>query len=317
MAAPRILVILTWIVFGLAVWQVTHLGKNFLPAFDEGSVQVNVTLPPGSSLQASNKISANIDTLLQSMQKSDRQPDGEILNFVRRTGRAQMDEHAIPVNIGEYIISMNPTVHHERDQLISQLRDRINDEVPGVSIEVEQPLAHMISHMISGVYAQIAIKIYGDDLDQLISLADQVKASIQAVPGITPPMIEPIQMTSELHIQLRGDDLALYGLSRQHVASVLQTALQGQVVSEVLQGQRRFDLLLRLEEEHRTDYANLGSLRIDLPHLPDKRNADKSNYGMSPIFTTGRASIRSIERMPGVASNLIRCNTEGGIYLAQ
>ncbi|MCU0718148.1 MAG: efflux RND transporter permease subunit [Pirellula sp.] len=310
MFAPGMLVLLTWIVFGIAAWQITQLGRNFLPAFDEGSIQVNVTLPPGSSLQASNKVSTNIDTLLQSMQKSELLPDGEILNFVRRTGRAQMDEHASPVNVGEYILSMNPAAHRNRDELISRLRSRINDEVPGVSIEVEQPLAHMISHMISGVYAQIAIKVYGDDLDTLLSLADQIKTSIQAVPGITPPMIEPIQMTSELHIQLRGDDLALHGLSRQYVASVLQTALQGQVVSEVLQGQRRFDLLVRLEEAHRTDYANLGSLRIDLPHQTGQE--ERGQIELRDVATINEGSgPNSINRENARRRIVIRCNTEG------
>jgi CzcA family heavy metal efflux pump len=310
MWAPGTLLMLTWVVFGFAAWQITQLGRNFLPAFDEGSVQVNVTLPPGSSLQASNQVSENIDSIFQSMQKSDRNPGGEILHFVRRTGRAQMDEHASPVNVGEYILSMNPGSHQNRDEMIAKLRTRIDDEVPGVSIEVEQPLAHLISHMISGVYAQIAIKIYGDDLDQLLSLADQVKESIQSVPGITSPMIEPVQMTPELHIQLRAEDLALHGLTRQYVASVLQTALQGQVVSEVLQGQRRFDLLVRLEETHRTDYANLGSLRIDLPHQVGQEERGQIELREVANIYEG-VGPNSINRENARRRIVIRCNTEG------
>ena len=175
MAIPGSLLVITWIVVGIAGWQLAQLGRNFLPAFDEGSVQVNVTLPPGSSLQASNQVSSNIDDVFLSMQKSSSNPNGEILNFVRRTGRAEMDEHASPVNFGEYILSMNPEADHNREEMLAELLDRIHDEVPGVDIEVEQPLAHLISHMVSGVYAQIAIKIHGDDLDQLLSLAEKVK----------------------------------------------------------------------------------------------------------------------------------------------
>lgn len=310
MATPGILLLVTWIVFGVAAWQVTRLGRNFLPAFDEGSMQVNVTLPPGSSLQASSQVSASIDAVFQSMQKSERNPDGQILNFVRRTGRAQMDEHASPVNFGEYILSMNPSSDQNRDELISQIRERLNAEVPGVLIEVEQPLAHLISHMVSGVYAQIAIKIHGDDLDTLLSLAEQVKATIGAVPGITPPVVEPIQMTPELHIQLRGDDLALYGLSRQYVAAVLQTALQGQVVSEVLQGQRRFDLLVRLEEAYRTDYANLGLLRIDLPDQSGQ--VERGQIELRDVATIYEGmGPNSINRENARRRIVIRCNTEG------
>jgi len=310
MKFPSLLVIATWLIVAVAAWQVAQLGRNFLPAFDEGSVQVNVTLPPGSSLQASNQVSTNIDGVFKSMQKSATNPDGAILNFVRRTGRAQMDEHASPVNFGEYILSMNPDAEHNREKMITDLRDRIGKEVPGVDIEVEQPLAHLISHMVSGVYAQIAIKIHGDDLDTLLTLAEKVKSSISDVPGVTPPIVEPVQMTPELHIQLRGDDLAMHGITRQYVASVLQTALQGQVVSEVLEGQRRFDLLVRLEEAYRTDYANLGRLRIDLPHLEGQ--VERGQIELRDVATIYEGvGPNSVNRENARRRIVIRCNTEG------
>lgn len=310
MAAPGTLLLITWIIVGFAGWKLTQLGRNFLPAFDEGSVQVNVTLPPGSSLQASNQVSANIDNVFLSMQNSPSNPDGQILNFVRRTGRAEMDEHASPVNFGEYILSMNPETDHNRDEMLAELLDRIKTEVPGVDIEVEQPLAHLISHMVSGVYAQIAIKIHGDDLDKLLSLADQVKTSIKDIPGITPPIIEPIRMTSELHIQLRGEDLALYGVSREYVADVLQTALQGEVISQVLIEQRRFDLMVRLEKQYRTDYANLGRLRIDLPHLPGQ--AERGQIELRDVATIREGTgPNSVNRENARRRIVIRCNTQG------
>ncbi|MFN3150207.1 efflux RND transporter permease subunit [Bremerella sp.] len=310
MAMPGSLLVVTWIVVLVAAWQLSRLGRNFLPAFDEGSVQVNVTLPPGSSLQASNQVSGNIDDVFLSMQKSSSNPDGEILNFVRRTGRAEMDEHASPVNFGEYILSMNPEADQDREEMLAELLARIKEEVPGVDIEVEQPLAHLISHMVSGVYAQIAIKIHGDDLDKLLSLAEQVKGSIKDIPGITPPIVEPIRMTSELHIQLRGDDLALYGLTREYVADVLQTALQGEVISQVLLGQRRFDLLVRLEEQYRTDYANLGRLRIDLPHLEGQ--AERGQIELRDVATIHEGSgPNSVNRENARRRIVIRCNTQG------
>ncbi|MHC4879855.1 MAG: efflux RND transporter permease subunit, partial [Planctomycetota bacterium] len=266
MACPTLLLLLTWVGVALAGWQMSQLGRNFLPEFDEGSVQINVTLPPGSSLDASNQVSGLIDARLRSMQKSTGNPNGEILHFVRRTGRAEMDEHASPVNAGEYLLSMNPHSGRNREETIAELLDTLEDEVPGVDIEIEQPLAHLISHMVSGVYAQIAIKIYGDDLNELQRLTEQVKTTIQSIDGITKPVIEPIQQTEELHIRLRADDLAFHGVRRAYIATILQTALQGEVISQVLEGQRRFDLLVRLEEQYRTDYANLERLRIDLPN---------------------------------------------------
>ena len=305
MAIPGPLLLATWIAVAIASWQFANLGSSFLPEFDEGSVQVNVTLPPGSSLNASNQVSSIIDAKFRSFQTSPENPDGEILHFVRRTGRATMDEHAMPVNASEYILSINPNIHMRRADVIKKLLDELREEVPGVDLEVEQPLAHLISHMVSGVYAQIAIKIFGDDLDKLQEYANRASKSLQSIEGVTPPVIEPIKQTDELHIRLRADDLAFHGLTRADVAQILQTALQGEVVSQVLDGQRRFDLLIRLEEAYRTDYANLGRLRIDLPdgrgqiELIDIADVE---VGAGPNAVNRENARRRI---------VIRCNTQG------
>ena len=132
MAWPVLLLLVTWVMVGVAGWHMSQLGRNFLPDFDEGSVQINLTLPPGSSLDASNQASGFIDRKLREMQKSEKNPDGEILHFVRRTGRAEMDEHASPVNAGEYILSMNPDSGRHREDILEQLLNELAEEVPGV-----------------------------------------------------------------------------------------------------------------------------------------------------------------------------------------
>ena len=305
MEIPGTLLLATWIAVAASAVLFMNLGGGFLPNFDEGSVQINASLPPGSSLQASGVVATMIDDKLKQLQKSPLNPDGDILHFVRRTGRAEMDEHAIPVNISEYIVSMNPDSKLDREEVVAKLLKELKDEVPGVYIEVEQPLAHLISHMVSGVYAQIAIKIFGDDLDELQKLANQSKTIIQEVDGITEPIIEPIQRTEELHVQLRAADLAFFGMTRSYVAEVLETALQGRVVSQVLEGQRRFDLLVRFQEEYRNNYLNLQYLRIDLPddrgqiELREVANIDVG-YGPNAL---NRDNAR--RRM------VIRCNTAG------
>jgi CzcA family heavy metal efflux pump len=305
MAMPGLLLLLTWLGVAMAGWHLSRLGRDFLPPFDEGSVQVNVTLPPGSSLEASNAVSALIDAKLRGLQKTDDQPRGEILSFVRRTGRAELDEHAAPVNASEYIVAINPDSGRHREEILEQLLDELGTEVPGVAIEVEQPLAHLISHMASGVYAQIAIKVHGDDLDALVQTAERIKKTIQTVPGITPPVVEPLQKTEELHVRLRADDLAFYGLTREAVARVIQTALQGEVVSQVLEGQRRFDLLVRLEEEYRTDYANLGRLRLDLPD-------GRGQVELRELADIGPgAGPNSVNRENARRRIVVRCNTQG------
>jgi HME family heavy-metal exporter len=266
MRRAGVLLLLTWVLVGFSFWQLSRLGTDFLPKFDEGSVQINVTLPGGSSLKASNEVSALIDAELKTMQKSPDNPDGPILHFARRTGRAERDEHAQPVNVGEYILTMNPRAGVERDEFLKKLRTELRVGVPGVEIETEQPLSHLISHMLSGVKAQIAIKLHGDDLDKLRELAGQIRDAISEVPGATPPIIDPQERVDELHVVLRPKDLAFYGLSREYVANFVQTALKGEAISQVLEGQRRFDLVVKLKEPYRSDIHRLRDLRLDLPN---------------------------------------------------
>jgi HME family heavy-metal exporter len=304
MARPGLLLLLTWVGVALAAWQVTRLGSDFLPPFDEGSVQVNVSLPPGSSLGASNEVCAVIDARLSALRKTPENPHGPVLHFARRTGRAARDEHAEPVNRTEYILSMNPDSGLTREQALKQLLSDLKEAAPGADVEAEQPLAHLISHMLSGVYAQVAIKVYGDDLDALRREAERVRAAIADVPGVTPPVVEAQQATGEVHVRLRPADLAFHGLTRDEVTTVLKTALQGEEVSVVVEGQRRFDLVVRLDDPYRTDMTRLGKLRIDRP-------------GRGPVLLEEVADVgeglgpNAVNRENVRRRIVIRCNVQG------
>jgi HME family heavy-metal exporter len=265
MARVGTILTVSLLLFAGAVWAITQLGADFLPEFDEGSVQVNVSLPPGSSLDASNRVANVVDAKLRSLMKTGDNPAGELLHFVRRTGRAELDEHVEPVSNTEYILSVNPATGRSRDETIRQIQSELRAEVPGVDIEVEQPLAHMISHVLSGVSAQIAIKIHGDDLDLLRGTAEQVRAAINGTPGMSPPVIEAQRQADELHVRIVPEQLAFYGVDRAYVANFLRAALRGEEVSQVIEGQRRFDLIVRLADPYRTDYAQLGRLQLELP----------------------------------------------------
>ncbi|MCS6851607.1 MAG: efflux RND transporter permease subunit [Gemmataceae bacterium] len=259
------ILLVTWLGVGLAALALSLLGADFLPPFDEGSVQVNLTLPPGSSLEASNQISALADAKFRQMQVGPGNPQGEILTFVRRSGRAEQDEHVDPVSNTEYILNINPNCGRSRDEVLRAILEELREEIPGVDIEAEQPLAHLISHMLSGVTAPIAVKVFGDDLDVLRRIAERIRAVLGRVPGITPPVVEAQQAIDEQHIRLRPDQLAFYGLDRATVADFLSTALQGATVGQVIEGQRRFDLVVRLDDPFRTDLDQLLRLRLELP----------------------------------------------------
>jgi len=260
MAWPGTLLALTWILVAICAWLLTQIGADFLPQFDEGSVQVNFVLPGGSSLEASNRLAQIADDKFRKERKQ-----GKIAQFSRRTGRSENEEHADPVNNTEYMLTIGPNYARERNAVIKNLIDELKQEIPGVEIEAEQPLQHLISHMLTGVTAQIAIKVYGEDLDVLRKSAQRIKAAIKDIPGLSPPAIEAQELIDEMHIKLRPDKLGFHGVDRYYVADFLSVALKGEEVGQVIDGQRRFDVIIRLEDRFRTDYANLGNLRLDLP----------------------------------------------------
>ena len=242
-----------------------NLGSDFLPPFDEGAAQVNIVLPPGASLEASNRACAMVDVALRKHLQTEQAPHGIVRNFLRRTGRAELDEHAEGVNHTEYILSLNPESGLPRQTVLAELRKEL-EEIPGIEYEVEQPLAHMMSHMLSGVNAQIAIKVFGDDLDVLRKTAQQIKETIAVIPGTAPPVVEPQQLIPQLRIELNREQLAAYGLTSGYVNEFIETALNGKVTSTLLEGQRMFDIVVRFDNEYRTDFSKLHRLSLELPH---------------------------------------------------
>ncbi len=247
-----------------AGWLLPRLGSDFLPPFDEGAAQVNVLLPPGASLETSNRLGAIIDERFRALQQTEQRPTAPIRTFLRRTGRAEDDEHVEGVYTSEYILTLNPQSGMSRQEILGRLRTELAD-VPGIQFEVEQPLAHLISHMISGVTAQIAIKIFGDNLDRLRGKGEEIERAIEGMPELASVVVEPQTILPQIRVELNREDLKFYGLTPEYVLHIVQTALNGRVVSRVLEGQRSYDLLIRLEESYRVDLANLHRLTVELP----------------------------------------------------
>lgn len=233
-----------------------RMESDFMPPFDEGVVQLNVLLPPGTSLQKSKQIATEVEQRLKKI--------NGIETFVSKTGRAELDEHAVGVYMTEIIASLREGGHGSREEILDELRHAMAD-VPGVVTSVEQPLAHLISHMVSGVQAQVAIKLYGDDLGLLRTKSEEMKKAIADVPGVTDLLVEPQELIPQLRIELDRDQLALYGLRPQDVNEFLETAMHGKVASQVLLGQRTFDLLVRFDEPYRQDLDALSRLALELP----------------------------------------------------
>ncbi|MFH1304453.1 MAG: efflux RND transporter permease subunit [Planctomycetota bacterium] len=272
-----------------------QLERDFLPPFNEGVAQLNVVLPPGTSLRKSNEIS---ETVMDRLKKIEG-----VSAFSRRTGRAELDEHAEGVNISEFIISFDPDSGRSREAILDDIRTSM-DDIPGIVISVEQPLAHLISHMVSGVKAQVGIKIYGEDLTVLRNTAQKMEGVMKSVPGVTDVLVEPQVEIPQLQIKLNRDKLELYGLTPAYVNEYIETAMNGLVVSQVLQGQRTFDLLIRMDEKYREDLQALKRLSIDLP-----------NGGTTPLSSVADISASSgpntINREKVQKRIIVQCNVSG------
>lgn len=286
-------------------WMATlSLKRDFLPAFDEGATQVNLYAKPGTSLETMVDISRVANERFGQLLRSENQPHRPLLDFTCKLGRAEMDEHIMGVHVAEYVMTLNPDSSVARSEMIRLLTE-IAGELPGIEHEIEQPIAHLISHMLSGVAAQIAIKIHGDDLDRLKRIADEVRVAMEVVPGIAEPFVEQQQLVPQLQFELDYQALATYGLSAREAIELIETAMQGRVVSQFFEGQRTFDILLRLDEVYRQELDELDRLHIELP-----------NGGTTVLGTIARiqqgGGPNTINREKARRRLVVRVNTQGG-----
>lgn len=292
---PRPILAAVSVAVAVSVLIVTQLGRDFLPPFNEGSVQVNVLLPPGTSLATSNRIAGMVDERIGKIKG--------VVAYGRRTGRAELDEHAEGVNVSEIIISFDPNSGRSREEVLDELREELT-QVPGVVISAEQPLAHLISHMLSGVKAQVGIKLFGDDLTILRQKANEMKAAMNDVPGVKDLMVEQQIEVPQLQIKLDRARLARQGLTSDYVNDFIETAMNGRVVSEVVLGERKFDLVVRLDDQFREDPARLRRLSLNLP--------SGGRIPLEGVATIERNSGPNTVNRENVRRRIvIQCNTAG------
>lgn len=252
-AAPRKVYLVVGALLAAALITVPTLGRDFLPEFNEGSITAFVVSAPGTSLEESNRISRIAEELLGGVP--------EARTIARRTGRAEGDEHVLEVNTTEIEFELEQS-DRSRSEILADIRERLAT-LPGVGVSVGQPISHRIDHILSGVQAQIAIKIFGDDLDELRRLAGEVRDAVSSVRGLADVQIERVTLVPQVHVRFDREKCAAYGLRPGEAALYTAMALKGEAVTEVLEGQRSFDVVLRLKDEARQDLDAIRAIPID------------------------------------------------------
>jgi Cu/Ag efflux pump CusA len=234
------------------------MGREFLPPFNEGSLSVSAILPPGTGLDESNRVGTAIENLLRTVP--------EVQHTGRRTGRAEMDEHAEGVGYSEIDVGLKRS---DRPQavVLEEIRKKL-DQIPGVVIAIGQPISHRLDHLSSGVRAALAVKVYGPDLDELRRRAEEVRAVMAGVPGIVDLQVEPQIEVPQVQVEINRDAAARYGLTPAVLAETLETAFNGHTVSQILQGQRTYDLAVWFDEAARNNVDVIGQTLVSTPAGP-------------------------------------------------
>ena len=229
------------------------LGRSFLPPFNEGSFTISVSTMPGISLEESDKMGRIAENILLSVP--------EIQTVGRKTGRAELDEHALGVNVSEieapFILDKR-----SKDEVLAEIREKLK-VLPGVNIEIGQPISHRIDAMLSGTRANIAIKLFGTDLNKMFALGNQIKASIEDIEGIADLNVEQQIERPQLKIEPKREVMAKYGITLPEFAEIVNVMLAGEVVSQVYEENRSFDLTLKVNDDSRETADRIKNLIVD------------------------------------------------------
>lgn len=237
----------------VAAASVPFFPRAFLPAFNEGSLVMGLTFTPGISLSEANRIGSLAETLIGQVP--------EVTKAGRRTGRAELDEHAEGVHSSEIDIDLKRS-ERSREQVMAHIRAQLA-AIPA-SIAIGQPISHRLDHLLSGVRAQIAVKIYGDDIDTLRGLAESLRARLSTIPGLVDVSVERQVLIPQVKVRIDYRKAAQHGIAAGDVLRTLQSLSEGQAVTQVIDGARRFELVMRLADKHRTP-QDLARTMIDTP----------------------------------------------------
>lgn len=289
------------IIFGVgallaaAVVMFFTLGGSFLPAFNEGSFTISISTVPGISLEESDRMGRTAEELLLSIP--------EIKTVGRKTGRAELDEHAFGVNSSEFECPFE-LGRKTRKQLTDEVRRKLA-VLPGVNIEIGGPISHRIDAMLSGTKANIAIKLFGSDLNKMYEIGQKIKTSISGVEGIADINVEQQVERPELNITPKREMLARYGISLPEFAEVVKVMMEGEVVSTVYEGNRSFDLTLKVNDDARSTIERISDLTID--------TGDGKKVPLSYVADIkSSAGPNTINRENVSRKLVVSCNATGG-----
>jgi CzcA family heavy metal efflux pump len=229
------------------------MGKEFLPEFNEGTATINIFSSPGTSLEESNRIGTIAEKLLLSVP--------EVLSAGRRTGRAEQDEHAEGLHYTEIDIDLKKS-DRAREEVLRDLRQKLS-EIPGVVINVGQPISHRLDHILSGVRAQIAIKIYGQSLEGLRNSASDIETLLKEIPGVVDLQTEKQVLMPQIKLEINREKTKIYGSQVGELNELLETALNGKIVSQILDGQKTYDLVVRYSDKNRENIEAIKQMLVD------------------------------------------------------
>jgi CzcA family heavy metal efflux pump len=253
---PWAVMAISLVLFVAAALAMTRMGSAFLPEFHEGSLTVQANTLPGTSLPKSDEIGRRVEQILLS------QP--EVVATARRTGRAEYDEHVQGVEAAEIDVGLRET-GRSRDALLADLR-RGFSTLPGTNVTIGQPISHRIDHMLSGTRANIAVKIFGDDLATLRRLGEHVRDVVVKVPGAVDVSLEQQMDVPVVRFVLNRPAIARYGLRADEVAEAVETAFAGATVGRIFDRSTAFDLIVKFDPSSQSDFSRLGDLPVDTPH---------------------------------------------------
>ena len=265
--APLVVIGLVIILVVAAGMLYPSMGKEFLPTFNEGSATISFASAPGISLKQSNEVGRKAVELLLQIP--------EVKSVGRRAGRAERDDHVMPVSVNEFDVEFHESGRH-REEVFAEIREKLKG-IPGTFVNVGQPIGHRLSHMLSGVSAKIAVKIHGPDLDTLRRLGTKVKEAGQSIPGLTDINLEAQVPIPQIRIEVNRARARLEGLAPGAINSQVSRLLGGTLLGELREGEATVDLVMRLPESWRTWPENIGDFLIQTPdgrHLPLSLVAD-------------------------------------------